>query len=89
MHVRNFAFGDELALQAVFYSAVHAIAASDYTAAQLDAWAPERPDMERWTERMRAIRPFVAEEDGRITRRMVVSSDTPTFRRTATSTTSM
>jgi putative acetyltransferase len=66
MYLRDFTFGDEPALQAVFYSAVHSIAASDYTEAQLDAWAPERPDTERWTVRMRAIRPFVVEEDGRI-----------------------
>jgi putative acetyltransferase len=65
MHVRNFTVGDEPALQAVFYSAVHTTAASDYTPAQLDAWAPRLPDMERWTARMRAIRPFVVEEDGR------------------------
>jgi len=66
MHVRDFTFGDEPALHAVFYSAVHTIAAGDYTPAQLDAWAPDRPDMEKWTVRMRAIRPFVVEEDGRI-----------------------
>jgi putative acetyltransferase len=66
LYVRDFTFGDEPALQAVFYSAIHTIAASDYTPAQLDAWAPGRPDMERWTARMRAIRPFVVEEDGRI-----------------------
>jgi len=66
MYVRDFMLGDEPALHAVFYSAVHAIAGSDYTAAQLNAWAPDHPDMERWTARIRAIRPFVVEEDGRI-----------------------
>lgn len=66
MHVRDFTFGDEAALQAVFYSAIHTMAASDYTPAQLDAWAPGRPDMEQWTARMRVIRPFVVEDDGRI-----------------------
>lgn len=66
MHVRDFTFGDEPALHAVFYSAVHTIAAGDYTPAQLDAWAPDRPDMEKWTVQMRAIRPFVVEEEGRI-----------------------
>jgi len=66
MHVRDFTFGDEAALQAVFYSAIHTMAASDYTPAQLDAWAPGRPDMEQWTARMRTLRPFVVEDDGRI-----------------------
>ncbi len=39
MYVRDFMLGDEPALHAVFYSAVHAIARSDYSAAQLNAWA--------------------------------------------------
>jgi putative acetyltransferase len=66
MLVRDFSFGDESALHAVFYSAIHTIASADYTPEQLDAWAPHRPDLARWTARMRAMRPFVAEEDGRI-----------------------
>ena len=66
MLVRAFKDGDEPALQAVFYSAIHTIAAKDYTVEQLDAWAPHRPDWEAWTARMQALRPFVAEADGRI-----------------------
>jgi putative acetyltransferase len=66
MLVRPFNDGDEPALQAVFYSAIHTIAAKDYTPEQLDAWAPHRPDWEAWTARMRALRPFVAEADGRV-----------------------
>jgi putative acetyltransferase len=66
MLVRAFNDGDEPALQAVFYSAVHIIAAHDYAVEQLDAWAPHRPDWEAWTARMQALRPFVAEADGRV-----------------------
>jgi putative acetyltransferase len=66
MLVRAFKDGDEPALQAVFYSAVHTIAANDYSTEQLDAWAPHRPDWEAWTARMQALRPFVAEADGRV-----------------------
>ena len=66
MLVRAFKNGDEPALQAVFYSAVHTIAAKDYAPEQLDAWAPHRPDWEAWTARMQALQPFVAEADGRI-----------------------
>jgi len=66
MLVRAFRNGDEPALQAVFYSAVHGIAAKDYTSEQLDAWAPHRPDWEAWIARMQALRPFVVEVDGRI-----------------------
>jgi len=66
MLVRAFRDGDEPALQAIFYSAVHTIAANDYTVEQLDAWAPHRPDWEAWTARMQSLRPFVAEADGRL-----------------------
>ena len=66
MLVRAFKDGDEPALQAVFYSAIHIIAAKDYASEQLDAWAPHRPDWEAWTARMQALRPFVAEADGRV-----------------------
>ena len=66
MLVRAFKDGDEPALQAVFYSAVHVIAAKDYAIEQLDAWAPHRPDWDAWTARMRALQPFVAEADGRV-----------------------
>lgn len=66
MLVRAFKDGDEPALQAIFYSAVHTIAAKDYTVEQLDAWAPHRPDWEAWTARMQGLRPFVAEADGRV-----------------------
>ena len=66
MFVGDFTSGDEPALQVVFHSAVHTTAASDYTPAQLEAWAPARPDVDRWAMRMRTIRPFVVEEDGKI-----------------------
>ena len=66
MLVRAFKNGDEPALQAVFYSAVHVIAASHYTLEQLDAWAPHRPDWDAWTARLQALQPFVAEADGRV-----------------------
>jgi hypothetical protein len=66
MLVRAFKNGDEPALQAVFYSAVHTIAAKDYEVGQLDAWAPHRPDWDAWTARMQALQPFVVEEAGRV-----------------------
>lgn len=66
MVVRDFRPGDEAALHDVFHSAIHTLAAKDYTPEQIDAWAPSQPDIERWTARMQGIRPFVAEESGRI-----------------------
>lgn len=64
--VREYREGDELPLYEVFRSAIHTLAARHYTPEQLAAWAPVDPDVTQWAERMRARRPFVAEERGRI-----------------------
>jgi putative acetyltransferase len=66
VRIRQFHRGDELALREVFYSAIHDVASSDYTAEQIAAWAPTSYDHDQWVERMRAIAPFVVEESGRI-----------------------
>ncbi|AQW31643.1 GNAT family N-acetyltransferase [Ralstonia syzygii subsp. celebesensis] len=65
VRIRSFHPGDEPALHAIFYSAVHQLAATHYTAAQLAAWAPADHDAAQWAERIRRIQPFVAEIDGR------------------------
>lgn len=61
MHIRTFHPGDEPALRAVFYSSVHALACKDYTAEQLEAWAPRQYDAAQWGERIRGNQPFIAE----------------------------
>ena len=66
MHIRAFRNGDETALRAIFYSSVHALACKDYTAGQLDAWAPRQYDAAQWGERVRGNQPFIAEIDGHI-----------------------
>lgn len=64
--IREFRVGDEPALSLVYFSAVHEIARADYTAAQLDAWAPRQYDGAAWAARMQGIRPFVAKRRGNI-----------------------
>lgn len=69
MLIRPYRPDDALALLQVFRAAVRTTAAGDYSAEQIDAWAPAEIDAqlrERWIERMRAIGPFVAEVDGAI-----------------------
>lgn len=66
IEIRAFRIGDETALRDVFYSAVHEVASRDYTAQQIDAWAPRAYDAREWATRMRAIRPFVVERSGQI-----------------------
>lgn len=64
MRIRRFRLGDEPALFQVFHSAIHLIAARDYTPAQIEAWAPADLDQGIWRDRMRGIRPFIAELAG-------------------------
>ncbi|MDR6890980.1 MULTISPECIES: GNAT family N-acetyltransferase [Variovorax] len=60
MKVRPFKAGDEAPLLAVFRSAVHRIASRDYSAEQVQAWAPADLCVEEFSDRLRTNRPFVA-----------------------------
>ncbi|WP_431113132.1 GNAT family N-acetyltransferase [Variovorax paradoxus] len=60
MKVRPFRVGDEAALLGVFRSAVHQIASRDYSAEQVEAWAPADLRVEEFGDRVRRNRPFVA-----------------------------
>jgi putative acetyltransferase len=64
--IRDFRSGDEPSLAAVMFSSIHELACKEYSPAQLEAWAPREYDEDRWAARMRGIRPFVAEVDGRV-----------------------
>ncbi|MBV7598464.1 MULTISPECIES: GNAT family N-acetyltransferase [Aeromonas] len=66
MKIRRFNIGDEAALFKVFLSAVHEVASADYTAEQIQAWAPEDISPTLWADHIRTLRPFVAEIDGDI-----------------------
>ena len=66
MRIRRFRPGDESALHSVFHSAIHGVASRDYTPEQIDAWAPENVDREKWRQRVSEIDPFVVEIDGQI-----------------------
>ena len=62
--VRPGKVSDTEALAQIFTRAVRQTAARDYTQAQLDVWAPDRPDIESFAARHRTMPAFVAEEDG-------------------------
>lgn len=66
MNLRRFLPGDEDALWRVHYSAIHQIAARDYSAEQINAWAPSSIAPESWAAHMRSNNPFVVEEAGEI-----------------------
>jgi putative acetyltransferase len=59
--IRNFDPTDAPALWNIFYSAIHQLAAEDYSPQQLAAWAPQQIDLEKWATRMRGISPFIAQ----------------------------
>lgn len=64
MQIRRFLPGDEPALYRVHFSAVHQIAARDYTPEQCEAWAPKEPDLAAWALRVQGIQPFIVEING-------------------------
>ena len=66
MLLRSYSEKDLKEILALFYDAVHLVAAKDYSPAQLDAWAPRLPDEERWRNSLSAHYALVAEEGGKI-----------------------
>jgi putative acetyltransferase len=64
--IREYRAGDAEALWAVYFSAIHHVAAADYSEEQIDAWAPANIDPSEWSKRVSGIAPFVAERDGSI-----------------------
>ncbi|MFQ7077709.1 MAG: hypothetical protein ACLRSW_07095 [Christensenellaceae bacterium] len=66
MLLRSYSEKDLKEILALFYNAVHLVAAKDYSPAQLDAWAPRLPDEERWRNSLSAHYALVAEEGGKI-----------------------
>jgi putative acetyltransferase len=65
MIIREFRVDDEMALHAVYLSAIHEIAINDYTLEQINAWAPHSINTDLWANRMRGISPFVVEAEGK------------------------
>ncbi|MEX2649076.1 MAG: GNAT family N-acetyltransferase [Alphaproteobacteria bacterium] len=66
IRVRTYRSEDAAALARLFHETVHAIAARDYTAAELHAWAPVVPDGRAWDLRLRTGVTLVAELDGAV-----------------------
>lgn len=64
--VRNFRSEDVGQLADLFMLAVHVGAQDVYTKEQRDAWAPHRPNLNEWSDRLNNQVVFVAEQQGRI-----------------------
>lgn len=64
MLLRRYRLSDCKAIADVFYAAVHSIDETDYSAAQLDAWANGHVDLEEWNKSFLRHFTVVAEADG-------------------------
>jgi GNAT superfamily N-acetyltransferase len=66
MKLRDYRPEDRDRLIDLFRDTVRSLALSDYTKAQVRAWAPDVIDQAAWARRLAANRTLVAEVDGRI-----------------------
>ena len=63
MHVRKYKPGEETELWNLFYNTVRTVNLGDYTQDQVEAWAPDDADMDKWQKRMQGIDPYVCVEN--------------------------
>ena len=52
VHIRRYVPGEEGLLFDVYFTAIHLIASQDYTAEQIEAWAPRSLEAAMWQKRM-------------------------------------
>lgn len=62
--IREYAPTDIAQVLGLFYDTVHSVNARDYSAEQLDAWAPAHPDRHAWMTRLAKNNTYVADLDG-------------------------
>jgi putative acetyltransferase len=66
MFVRKYLPGEELELWKLFFNTIRTVNSRDYTAEQVQAWAPDQVDEERWCRRIEGINPYVCVHDDMI-----------------------
>ncbi len=66
MRIRKYQSKDCKELTELFYNTVHIVNAKDYTQEQLDVWAKEEIDLEKWNESLQKNYSIVAVENQRI-----------------------
>ena len=65
MNVRRYRAGEEEELWKLRSDTTRNVVAKDYTAAQIQRWAPDQIDLD-WHEKLRRRNPFVVEHDGQL-----------------------
>lgn len=66
MKIRPYRPADCTPLMNLFYNSVHTVWATDYSPAQLDAWAPKAADRTDWDAKFRTGTTLVAEKAGAV-----------------------
>lgn len=63
MEIRKYRQSDCRELTELFYNTVHTVNAKDYTKEQLDVWATEQVDLEKWNQSLQEHYSIVAVEN--------------------------
>ena len=66
MLIREYQSSDCKELAELFYDTVHRVNARDYTKEQLDVWATEQVDLEKWNQTLKAHYSVVVVEDNAV-----------------------
>lgn len=66
MKVRPYMQTDFEAVVSLFTASVHGLAENHYNAEQIAAWAPVRPDLTAWQERLKRLSTIVADDHGEL-----------------------
>ncbi|HSG72014.1 MAG TPA: GNAT family N-acetyltransferase [Planctomycetaceae bacterium] len=66
MHVRRYRPGEERELWQLFFETVRTVNVRDYTLEQVQAWAPDEIDEQRWRSRIQQNNPYVCVYRGEI-----------------------
>lgn len=66
MVIRDVQLSDLAEISRLFYETVHHVNAQDYSAEQLDAWAPRVYAPSYWQERFKNIQVYIAEDQGQV-----------------------
>jgi putative acetyltransferase len=64
--IREFKNDDTEAIVDLFTQTVRKINSKDYSKEQIEAWAPQNPDLSRWRNRLAKTITFVAEENQKV-----------------------
>ncbi len=66
IQVRRLKIGDSLELWQLKVKTIKKVNIKDYSKEQIQAWAPDEYNPEKWLKRIQGMNPFIAEIDGKI-----------------------